>query len=195
MVREFPDIWKESDHTVKIPESHWLTILLKDSWDDRKVSQRAYPLGAKDQAIVDEEFDRLHQQKKMDWTEQLTPFRAPVFVVWKTVHVRPEKILNQKARVVVDIQALNKILATNSYPLPLQGDIISAVRGCKYISTVDATGFFHQWNVATANWEKLTVTSHRGQEHFNVTVMGYKNSPLYVQRQMDRILREFQGFA
>ena len=195
VVREFPDIWKESDHTVKIPESHWLTIPLKEGWDDTKVSQRAYPLGAKDRAVVDEEFDRLHRQKKMDWTERPTPFGAPVFVVWKTVHVGPEKIPNRKARVVVDIRALNKISATDSYPLPLQGDIISAVRGCKYISTVDATGFFHQWNVATADREKLTVTSHRGQEHFNVAVMGYKNSPPYVQRQMDRILREFQGFS
>ena len=62
-----------------------------------------YPLGAKDQAVVNEEFDRLHQQGKMDWTEQPTLFGAPVFIVWKTVHMRLKKIPNQKARVVVDI--------------------------------------------------------------------------------------------
>ena len=38
---------------------------------------------------------------------------------------------------------------------------------------------------------KLTVVSHRGQETFNVAVMGYKNSPAYVQRQIDRLLRRF----
>lgn len=36
---------------------------------------------------------------------------------------------------------------------------------------------------------RLAVVSHRGQEIFNVAVMGYKNSPLYVQRRIDTILR------
>ena len=39
------------------------------------------------------------------------------------------------------------------------------------------------------------MVSHRGQESFNVAVMGYKNSPAYVQRQIDRLLREFREFA
>jgi hypothetical protein len=37
---------------------------------------------------------------------------------------------------------------------------------------------------------KLTVVSHRGQETFQVAVMGYKNSSSYVQRQVDRLFRE-----
>ena len=131
----------------------------------------------------------------MEWTKSLTPFRALVFVVWKTVFLGLDKIAQKKARVVVDIQALNKVSGTDAYPLLLQSDIISVVQGCGYISTVDVTGFFHQWNIATKDHEKLTVTSHWGQEHFNVTVMGFKNSPPYIQRQMDRILQEFKNFT
>ena len=39
------------------------------------------------------------------------------------------------------------------------------------------------------------MVTHRGQETFNVAVMGYKNSPAYVQRQIDRILRPYREFA
>ncbi len=42
---------------------------------------------------------------------------------------------------------------------------------------------------------KLTVVSHRGQESFNVAVMGYENSPTYMQRQFDRLLQVYRQFA
>lgn len=37
--------------------------------------------------------------------------------------------------------------------------------------------------------------SHRGQEIFNVAVMGYRNSPVYIQRRIDTILRPCRAFA
>ena len=39
------------------------------------------------------------------------------------------------------------------------------------------------------------MASHRGQESFNVLVMGFRNSPVYVQRMIDRILRPFRKFC
>lgn len=39
------------------------------------------------------------------------------------------------------------------------------------------------------------IVTHRGQEIFNVAVMKYKNSPAYVQRQIDRLLREHRHYA
>jgi hypothetical protein len=79
--------------------------------------------------------------------------------------------------------------------MPLQSEITSSVRGCKYITTVDATGFFYQWLVKPEDRHKLTVVSHRGQEQFRVAVMGFENPPPCVQRQIDRILRPFRTFA
>lgn len=37
----------------------------------------------------------------------------------------------RRGRVAVDIKGLNRISVTDSYPMPLQGDIISAVQGAK----------------------------------------------------------------
>lgn len=79
--------------------------------------------------------------------------------------------------------------------MPLQEDIIAAVFECPFLTLLDAAAFFYQWSVATTDRHKLTVVSHRGQEEFQVAVMGYKNSPPYAQRQIDNILRPFRTFA
>ena len=151
---------------------------------------KVYPLGAKDRALVDKTFDELHTADKMSWTNESTPFSYPVFCVWKT-NADGER----KGRPVIDIRDLNTITQPNAYPLPLQDEIIVAVRNCQYISIIDCSAFFYQWRVHPSNRHKLTVVSHRGQKSFNVAVMGFKNSPAYVQRQIDRLLRDHRRYA
>jgi hypothetical protein len=90
---------------------------------------KVYPLSQKDRDFVDKEFDKLHEQGQINWTTQPTPFGFPLFVVWRTVHVN--RIAQRKGRVVVDIRGLNALAVKDSYPLPLQTDIIAAVRGCR----------------------------------------------------------------
>ena len=79
--------------------------------------------------------------------------------------------------------------------MPLQSSITAAVAGYSYISTIDATEYFHQFLVQIADRHKLTVVSHRGQEQFNVALMSYKDSPPYVQRQTDFILKPIKKFV
>ena len=171
-------LWQDNPETVDIPEEQYLTIPLKP--EAQVEASKVYPLGPRDQAIVDKEFNRLHEQGKMEWTTKPTRHSYPVFVVWKTIY-HAGKEPERKGRVVVDIRGLNNITEMDSYPIPLQSDITAAVQGCRYISTTDAASFFYQWAVARNDRHKLTVVSHRGQEQFQVAVMGYKNSPPYVQ--------------
>ena len=60
---------------------------------------------------------------------------------------------------------------------------------------MNCASFFYQWRVYSSNRHKLTVVSHRDQKSFNVAVMKYRNSIVYVQRQIDRLLRIFRSFA
>ena len=190
IVNEFPTIWKDTGFA-ELPEENWMRIPLRSDWES-KVSGKAkiYPLGAKDRKIVDDTFDKLHALDRMSYTTDSTPFSYPCFVVW-----RPMPDGTKGARAVMDIRGLNAITIPDAYPLPLQSEIIIAVRDCMYISVVDCTSFFHQWRVHPKDRHKLTVVTHRGQESFNVAPMGYKNSPAYVQRQIDRILRPYRAFA
>ena len=185
---EFYEIWTDRGTTVDIPEEEWMPIPLKP--DAVPKPSRVYPVGQKDKEVIDEAFDKLHDQGKMTWSTQPTPFSYPVFVVWRNM---PDG--SRKGRVVVDIRGLNKIAESDTYPLPRQEDITAAVAGFRYISVVDAVGWFHQFMVRHKDRHKLTVVSHRGQEQSNVALMGYKGSPPYVQRQTDKLLRPYQDFA
>jgi hypothetical protein len=194
LVNQFSRLWEDWGRTVQLSTDEMLRVPLLPNWEEKtKLSTKVYPLSEKDREIVDHEFDKLQNQGRMSWTTQPTPFAFPVFVVWRTVN--SDGNTQRKRRVVVDIRGLTKITVADSYPLPLQTDITSAVRGAAFISTVDCASFFYQWEVHPDDRHKLTVVSHRGQESFNVAVMGYKNSPPYVQRQMDRMLRPHQLYA
>lgn len=160
-----------------------MQIPLQSDWEKRVDGKaKVYPLGTKDREFVTT-FDELHSLGQMSWTKTSTPFSYPCFVVWKTL---PSG--ERKGRVVVDIRGLNNLTIPDAYPLPLQSDIIFAVRDGNLITVIDCVSFYYQWRVHPNDRHKFTVVSHRGQECFNVAVMGYKNSPSYVQRQIDRIL-------
>ena len=186
VINAYPTLWVDHGNVVDVPESCWMPIPIIDDWQAKYTCKaKVYPLGRMDKQVVDEEFNRLHQEGKMDWSGP-TPFSYPCFVVWRTM---PDG--SREGRVVVDIRSLNQITVPDVYPMPLQSDIIAAVQGSTFITTVDCASFFHQWRVRREDQHRLAVISHRGQETFKVAVMGYRNSPSYVQRMIDNILRPF----
>lgn len=97
----------------------------------------------------------------------------------------------RKGRPVVNIRDLNDLLLSDAYSLPAQIEIIASLKDCSHIAVLDAAFFFYQWRVHSSYRHMLTMITHRGQEIFNVPVMGCMNSVAYVQRQIDRILRDF----
>ena len=98
-----------------------------------------YPLGVKDRAIVNEVFDKLQSQGRLEYTKQSTPFCFPVFVVHKTL---PDGTIH--GRPVVDIRKLNQVSIQDAYPLPPQSDIIALIARCQYVICVDGASFFYQ---------------------------------------------------
>ena len=197
LVEEFASIWEDTGEVLDIPEKDWMTVPLNTDWNSisaPKLNQRAYPAGIADREAIDKEFDKLHQQGRMAWSEAPTPFAFPVFVVWKTVQ-GPDKVQVRKPRVVTDIRGLNKITMTDSWPLQLQTDVINALRGMKHISLMDGLSFFFQFPVQVKDRHKFTFISHRGLEYLKVAAMGFKNSPPFVQRTMDRVLRPLMEFV
>ena len=45
---------------------------------------------------------------------------------------------------VIDIRTLNRIAMPDTYPVPLQPEILALLRNALHISTVDAASFFYQ---------------------------------------------------
>ena len=65
----------------------------------------------------------------------------------------------------------------------------------KYILIINCSKFFHQWRIKWDHRHHFTVSSHRDQKVWNVTVIKYKNFVVYVQRLIDLILRKQWAFA
>ena len=193
VVGDFLPLWTDTGQMVRIPEEDQMEIPLVDGWEKiyKPGQARVYASGARDRELIDETFNKLQEQGRLEWTKQRTEFSFPCFVVWKNAPpgVKP------KGRVVVDVRALNKITIPDAYPIPVQTDILADLAGCGYISTVDCASFFYQFGVKKPHRYRLTVASHRGQETFNCALMGYRNSPSHAQRCIDRILRGHRGYA
>jgi hypothetical protein len=189
IVVEFQNCWEDDGSPIDVPENERMEIPLVDGWQEKKIRCKIYPVGVRDRQVIDEVFDGLHAQNKMYFPRGATPFGWPVFVVWKNVNGKP------KGRPVVDLRVLNSLKIPDNYPMPLQQDIIDALRGASYISVMDASSFFYQFLVKEEHQERFTVISHRGQETSRVALMGYHGSPAYVQRFMDNLLKGHSHFC
>lgn len=125
----------------------------------------------------------------MTWSIQFIFYSYSVFVVWKDI---PN---NKKKRMIIDIRELNKITETDIYLLSLQFEIITLLLKYSYLSIIDAIEWFHQFLVARCDKHKFTMINHRGQEKSVVVFMKYKGFSLYIQRQIDTMLKPFKKFA
>lgn len=191
LVAEFASIWEMSGF-VNVPPERWMTVPLRDDWQSRvsSIKPRVYPLGNESKKLVDNTFDKLQRQGRLVYTQTHTPFSFPVFVVWK-----PGPNGSRKGRAVVDIRKLNDLVVSDSYPLPLQSEIIANVQGCTHLAVLDTASLFYQWLLYPDHCFMFTVVTHRGQETFQVPIMGYVNSEAYVQREIDNILRSVRDWA
>lgn len=182
----------ERGNVAKVPEQDRIEIPLVDNWEElyKPGQAKVYQMGRRDRDIIDQTFNKLQDQGRLEWTKNATPFSFPCFMVW----TKDDKGL-PKGRVVVDIRALNKITVPDTYPVPKQSDILAEVAGSYFLTVMDAASFFYQWLVKAGHRYRLTVLSHRGQETFQCAVMGFRNSPAYVQRMIDTILRRQKAFA
>ena len=143
---------------------------------------------------MNQKFDKLHSQNKMQYSSKATVHSYSVFVIWRTI-LRSDQKSMKKERVMIDIRTLNKITEIDTYSMFLQFDINVSMIECKFIFIVNATTFFHQWKIKLFDRHKLTIVTHRKQKQFNVEVMRFKNTSFYVQKEIDIILRSFKNFC
>ena len=169
-----------------------MRVLLKPVWETRvsAIKPRVYPLGNDAQQLVDDTFNEMYKQGRLEFTTNPTPFSFLIFVIWKS-----DSDGKKKGCAVVDIRKLNDLVLPDSYPLPLQSEIIANVQGCTNLTVLNAAFFFYQWRLHLDHRFMFTVVTHCGQETFQVPIMGYINSVAYVQREINNILHKVQASA
>ena len=189
LIDEYSNLWIDQEFA-DLSMKNWMRISLRSDWENKiKDKIKIYSMKTKNRQILNDTFDKLHKQNKLSWTTKSTLFFFSCFVVWR------KSFEQKKNRVIVDIRKLNVVVQSDAYSVSLQSDILTTVSDCDYISVIDCSEFFYQWRVHSKDRHKLTIVTHRDQKFFNVAVMSYRNSSAYVQRQIDKVLRNHQRFV
>lgn len=110
-----------------------------------------------------------------------SPWAAPVFIVYR----------NGKPRMVIDLRKFNENVVPDEFPLPKQDDILQALTGAQWLSTLDALAGFTQLTLTDSASEKLAFRTHRGLWQFKRMPFGYRNGPSVFQRVMQNVLAPY----
>ncbi|CAH1716191.1 unnamed protein product [Aphis gossypii] len=109
-------------------------------------------------------------------------FAAPAFLVKKK-----EK---GSYRLVVSYKELNDRVETDQYPLPRTTDLLRALEGSKYFSSLDLNSGFFQLPVKEEDQYKLAFTSCHGLFTFTRIPQGLKVSSSIFQRKLNEAFSE-----
>ena len=69
------------------------------------------------------------------------------------------------------------------------------ILSCKYISVMNRTDFFYQWQVMIIDYKKFISVSHHDLKTVSVILMSYQEFLLYAQCMMNMILHSHKFFA
>lgn len=105
-------------------------------------------------------------------------FAAPAFLVKK-------KDVGSY-RLVVSYKELNDRVESDQYPIPRTTDLLRALEGSNYFTSLDLNSGFFQIPVREKDQYKLAFTSVMGLLTFSRLPQGYKNSSAIFQRELNR---------
>ena len=114
----------------------------------------------------------------------IRPFKSP----WASPVVMVKK-KNSSLRFCVDFRQLNAAMVKDAHPIPRIDDLLDALHGARWFSTLDLKSGY--WQVPIQEWDKDKTafrTSSGQLFEFNQVPFGLCNAPAIFSRLMDRVL-------
>ncbi|EUC56265.1 Ty3/Gypsy polyprotein/retrotransposon, putative [Rhizoctonia solani AG-3 Rhs1AP] len=145
----------------------------------KEISLAPYSASPVKQEVINKQID--------DWLrlEVIEPSKSawgfPVLIVWR----------NNKPRFCIDYRKLNDVAVPDEFPLPKQTDILHALEGSQYLTTLDALAGFTQLKIKEEDRPKTAFRCHRGLFQFKRLPFGFRNGPSVFQRVMNNVLAPF----
>jgi hypothetical protein len=112
-----------------------------------------------------------------------SPYGAPVLFV--------PKPNGRGLRLCVDYRALNSITVKNRCTIPRIDDLLDAVAGSSYFTSLDLTSGYHQILISEEDRPKTAFRTPFGHFQFKVLIEGLTNAPATFQTVMNSILHPY----
>lgn len=145
----------------------------------KEVSLPPFPSSPAKREVMDKQMDTWIQLGVIE--SSTSPWGAPGFIVYR----------NSKPRMVIDYRKLNDLTIPDEFPLPRQEDIMHALSGAQWLSTMDALSGFTQVLIREEDRSKTAFRTHRGLYQFRRMPFGLRNGPSIFQRIMQSVLAPY----
>ncbi len=148
-----------------------------DTGEHAAIKQQPYRTPIVRREIVSQMIDAMEAQGVVQ--PSVSPWASPVVLV-------PKK--DGSWRFCVDYRRLNSVTRKDVYPLPRVDDILAALGGTKYFSTLDLASGYWQVEMTEDARSKTAFTTFKGLFEFTRMPFGLCNAPATFQRVMQRVL-------
>src|SRR5258707_8077398 len=177
--KDFTDIFSEEAFTHLPPHKAWDHAI--ELHPDAKLPRgRMFPLSPAEQKELDEFLRENLANGQIRLSK--SPIGAPVFFIKKK---------EGSLHLVQDYQKLNKIMAKNSYLLPLVSDMLTRLCDMEWFTTLDLHWGFNNVCLKEGDKWKAAFSMNRGLFEPLVMFFGLCNSPTTFQTMMNDILCPF----
>ena len=112
-----------------------------------------------------------------------SPYGAPILFV--------PKPNGRGLRLCVDFRALNSLTIKNRYPIPRIDDLLDAISGAKFFTSIDLTSGYHQIRITEEDAPKTAFRTPFGHFQFKVLIEGLTNAPATFQTVMNSIFKPY----
>ena len=94
-------------------------------------------------------------------------------------------------RLCIDLRGLNSKTRKSRYPLPRTEELVSAVRACEYMTTLDLKSAYNAIQIKPEDREKTAFyAGDYGLQCFKRLAMGLSNAPAFFQQFIEQLLRD-----
>lgn len=147
--------------------------------NQKPIKQRAYRMSPGELNFLQQEIAKMLDKGIIHPAN--SPWASPVVIVSKK---------NGSYRLCVNFKKVNAITTRDTYPLPLDDDLLNTVSGSKFYSSLDLFSGYWQVPMSEDSMEIATFTCKFGTYSFTVMPFGLTNAPATFQRLMDNVLSE-----
>jgi len=112
-------------------------------------------------------------------------WNTPLICVWK----------KEKAdiRLCLDFRQLNAVTERQAFPMPNVDEMLDALEGSKYFSSIDLGNAYYQVELSEDSQEKTAFSTKQGQYCFNRMPFGIAAAPGTFQEMMNKVIGKIKG--